>query len=44
MKQKVGELYGKPVVAGNPNEFEKHEIPLNDLLEGKLSLEDIKEI
>ena len=30
MKQKVGELYGKPVVVGNPNEFEKHEIPLND--------------
>jgi len=43
MKQKVGELYGKPVVVGNPNEFEKHEIPLNDLLEGKLSLEDVKE-
>ena len=42
MKQKVGELYGKPVVVGNPNEFEKHEIPLNDLLEGKLSLEDVK--
>lgn len=43
MKQKVGELYGKPIVIGNPNEFEKHEIPLNDLLEGKVSLEDIKE-
>lgn len=43
MKQKVGELYGKPIVIGNPNEFEKHEIPLNDLLEGKLSLEDVKE-
>lgn len=43
MKQKVGELYGKPIVVGNPNEFEKHEIPLNDLLEGKLSLEDVKE-
>lgn len=43
MKQKVGELYGKPIVIGNPNEFEKHEIPLNDLLEGKMSLEDIKE-
>lgn len=43
MKQKVGELYGKPVVVGNPNEFEKHEIPLKDLLEGKLSLEDVKE-
>lgn len=43
MKQKVGEIYGKPIVIGNPNEFEKHEIPLNDLLEGKMSLEDIKE-
>lgn len=43
MKQKIGELYGKPIVVGNPNEFEKHEIPLNDLLEGKLSLEDVKE-
>lgn len=43
MKQKVGELYGKPVVVGNPNEFEKYEIPLKDLLEGKLSLEDVKE-
>ena len=43
MKQKVGELHGKPIVVGNPNEFEKHEIPLNDLLEGKLSLEDVKE-
>lgn len=43
MKQKVGELYGKPIVVGNPNEFEKHEIPLNDLLEGKISLKDIKE-
>ena len=43
MKQKVGELYGKPIVIGNPNEFEKHEIPLKDLLERKLSLEDVKE-
>lgn len=43
MKQKVGELYGKPIVVGNLNEFEKHEIPLKDLLEGKLSLEDVKE-
>lgn len=31
MKQKVGELYGKPIVVGNPNEFEKYEIPLKDL-------------
>lgn len=43
MKQKVGELYGKPIVVGNPNEFEKQEISLKDLLEGKLSLEDVKE-
>ena len=43
MKQKVGELYGKPIVVGNPNEFEKHEIPLNDLLEGKVYLKVIKE-
>jgi hypothetical protein len=34
MKQKVGELYGKPIVVGNPNEFEKYEIPLNDLSGG----------
>jgi hypothetical protein len=31
MKKKVGELYDKPIVVGNPNEFEKHEIPLSDL-------------
>lgn len=31
MKKKVGELYDKPIVIGNPNEFEKHEIPLNEL-------------
>ena len=43
MKQKVGELYGKPIVVGNPNEFEKHEIPLTELLEGNLSLEDVKD-
>lgn len=42
-KKKVGELFDKPIVVGNPNEFEKHEIPLNDLLEGKISLEDIKD-
>ena len=36
MKQKVGELYGKPIVVGNPNEFEKHEIPLNDLGGGRI--------
>lgn len=41
-KIKVGELFDKPVVIGNPNEFEKHEISLKDLLEGKLTLEDIK--
>lgn len=43
-KKKVGELFDRPIVIGNPNEFEKHEIPLKDLLEGKLSLEDIKEV
>lgn len=43
MKRKVGELFGKPIVEGNENEFEKHEIPLKDLLEGKVDLEDIKE-
>lgn len=43
MKQKVGELYDKPIVIGNPNEFTKDEIPLKDLLEGKIKLEDIKE-
>lgn len=42
MKEKVGELYGKPIVVGNPNEFEKFEIPLKDLLEGNIQLEDIK--
>lgn len=31
MKKKVGELYDKPIVIGNPNEFTKNEIPLNDL-------------
>lgn len=43
MKKKVGELFDKPIVIGNPNEFEKYEIPLKDLLEGKIKLEDIKE-
>lgn len=42
-KRKVGELFGKPIVEGNPNEFENFEIPLKDLLEGKLNIEDIKE-
>lgn len=41
-KIKVGELFGKPIVWGNPNHFEKYEIPLNDLLEGKLKLKDVK--
>lgn len=31
MKKKVGELYDKPIVIGNPNEFTKNEIPLKDL-------------
>lgn len=44
MKKKVGELFNKPIVIGNTNEFEDYEISLKDLLEGKLSLEDIKEL
>ena len=43
MKSKVGELFNKPIVVGNPNEFEKYEISLKDLLEGKIKLEDIKD-
>ena len=35
MKKKVGELYDKPIVIGNPNEFTKDEIPLNELKQGK---------
>lgn len=31
MKKKVGELYDKPVVIGNPNEFTKNEIDLKSL-------------
>lgn len=31
MKKKVGELYDKPIVIGNPNEFTKNEIPLETL-------------
>ena len=31
MKKKVGELYNKPIVIGNPNEFNKNEIALSDL-------------
>jgi hypothetical protein len=31
MKKKVGELYDKPIVIGNPNEFNKNEIALSDL-------------
>lgn len=31
MKKKVGELYDKPIVIGNPNEFTKNEIALSDL-------------
>jgi hypothetical protein len=34
MKKKVGELYDKPIVIGNPNEFTKDEIPLNELKQG----------
>lgn len=31
MKKKVGELYDKPIVIGNPNEFTKNEIALSKL-------------
>lgn len=31
MKKKVGELYDKPIVIGNPNEFTKNEIALDEL-------------
>lgn len=31
MKKRVGELYDKPIVVGNPNEFTKNEIALSDL-------------
>lgn len=31
MKKKVGELYDKPIVVGNPNEFNKNEIALSEL-------------
>lgn len=34
MKNKVGELYGKPIVIGNPNKFTKNEIALSELNEG----------
>ena len=33
-KRKIGELYDKPIVIGNPNEFTKNEISLNDLIGG----------
>jgi hypothetical protein len=42
MKKKVGELYDKPIVIGNPNEFTKNEIALSELEGGSsdiLSLE-----
>ena len=34
MKTKIGELYNKPIVIGNPNEFTKNEIPLSELKGG----------
>lgn len=34
MKKKVGELYDKPIVIGNPNEFTKNEIALSELGNG----------
>lgn len=36
MKKKVGELYDKPIVVGNPNEFTKNEIALSELGGGNL--------
>ena len=35
MKKKVGELYDKPIVIGNPNEFTKDEIDLKSLKGGE---------
>lgn len=35
MKKKVGELYGKPIVVGDPNEFTKNEISLDSLENNK---------
>lgn len=43
MKKKVGELFGKPVVIGDENIFTENEISLMDLLEGKLTFEDVAE-
>lgn len=34
MKKKIGEIYNKPIVIGNPNEFNKNEVALN-ALDGK---------
>lgn len=31
MKKKIGEIYNKPIVIGNPNEFNKNEVALSDL-------------
>ena len=39
MKKKVGELYDKPIVIGNPNEFTKNEIALSELGGGLLMME-----
>lgn len=43
MKKKVGELFGKPIVIGDKNIFTENEISLMDLLEGKLTFEDVAE-
>lgn len=34
MKKKIGELYDKPIVIGNKNEVEKHEIHIDELNAG----------
>lgn len=40
MKKKVGELYDKPIVIGNPNEFTKQEISLSSLESNKDNTEN----
>ena len=35
MKKKIGEIYNKPIVIGNPNEFNKNEVALRELSQQK---------
>lgn len=45
MKRKVGEIYDKPIVVGNKNEVEKHEIHIDDLVsEGEGTEVDIDDL